>query len=100
MTAFRVFVTPAALRQTRQLPGHGRQRVIRAIDALAHEPRPASSQALRQADLRIELRRIRLARWRIVYAVSETDRIVDVLAVRRRPPYDYGDLPGLLRSLT
>jgi hypothetical protein len=25
---------------------------------------------------------------------------VDVLAVRRRPPYDYGDLPDLLENLT
>ena len=100
MTGYRVFVTPTALKETRRLPGHMRQRVIRAIDVLADEPRPARSQALLQTDLPLALRRIRLARWRIVYAVSETDRTVDVLAVRRRPPYDYGDLPRLLRSLT
>jgi len=43
-----------------------------------------------------ELRRIRLDRWRIVYIINEDDESVDVLAVRKRPPYDYGDLSTLL----
>jgi len=30
-----------------------------------------------------------------VYAISEEERTVDVLAVRKRPPYDYGDLADL-----
>ena len=43
-----------------------------------------------------ELRRLRLDNWRIVYAITEADKIVDVLAVRKRPPYDYEDLQTLL----
>jgi mRNA interferase RelE/StbE len=31
-----------------------------------------------------------------VYAVTETGKTIDVLAVRKRPPYDYGDLDQLL----
>jgi mRNA interferase RelE/StbE len=31
-----------------------------------------------------------------VYTVTEKDRAIDVLAVRKRPPYDYGDLAALL----
>jgi len=31
-----------------------------------------------------------------VYAVTEADKTIDVLAVRKRPPYDYGDLDQLL----
>jgi mRNA interferase RelE/StbE len=42
---------------------------------------------------------LRLDRWRIVYAISDEAAMVDVLAVRKRPPYDYGDLEGLLNSL-
>ena len=30
------------------------------------------------------------------YAITETEAVVDVLAVRKRPPYDYGDLESLL----
>jgi hypothetical protein len=32
-------------------------------------------------------------------AVTEADRAVDVLAVRKRPPYDYGDLEELLQKM-
>jgi mRNA interferase RelE/StbE len=31
-----------------------------------------------------------------VYGITEKDKVVDVLAVRKRPPYDYGDLEELL----
>jgi mRNA interferase RelE/StbE len=37
-----------------------------------------------------------LDKWRILYAITEADKLVDVLAVRKRPPYDYGDLQQLL----
>ena len=43
--------------------------------------------------------RLRLDRWRIVYAVSEADATIDVLGVRKRPLYDYGDLDQLLADL-
>jgi mRNA interferase RelE/StbE len=39
---------------------------------------------------------LRLDKWRIVYQVSDIESTVDVLAVRKRPPYDYGDLEQLL----
>ena len=37
--------------------------------------------------------------WRIVYSITESEQVIDVLAVRRRPPYDYGDLTALLEEL-
>ena len=39
---------------------------------------------------------MRLDKWRVVYAITEAEHVVDVLAVRKRPPYDYGDLDRLL----
>jgi mRNA interferase RelE/StbE len=50
-------------------------------------------------DIPYELRRIRIDRWRIIYAITEEDAAIDILAVRRRPPYDYGDLAELLARL-
>jgi mRNA interferase RelE/StbE len=41
-----------------------------------------------------ELYRLRLDRWRTVYGITEGDKAVDVLAVRKRPPY--GDLEELI----
>jgi len=77
-----------------------RQRVKRAIDALAGNPHPAGSLVLDVPESEREVCRIRLDRWRIVYAVTETEKAVDVLAVRERPPYDYGDLEELLQNVS
>jgi len=46
-----------------------------------------------------EVRRIRLADWRVVYAVNETWQEIAVLTIRKRPLYDYADLEGLLAEL-
>lgn len=99
MSVYTVYVTPRALREINQLPGHLRQRVRRAIDTFASNPRPSDSKALTAPDLPAELRRLRMDRWRIIYAISESDRIVDVFAVRKRPPYDYGDLSDMLADV-
>jgi mRNA interferase RelE/StbE len=45
------------------------------------------------------VRRLRLDKWRVVYAITEEDKAVDVLAVRKRPPYDYSDLEKLLANM-
>ena len=102
MSRYVVYVTPDAWNEIRRLPGNMRQRTNRAIDALAEEPRPPRSTALDITDLpdvKLELRRLRMERWRIVYAVSDTDLVVDILTVRKRPPYDYADLIDLIDEL-
>ncbi len=119
MSSYTVYVTPTAWDEVQELPGHMRQRVRRAIAGLADEPRPAESKALvrpiqeealeaqdtaasaedQPYEPAHELRRIRLDRWRIVYAITETDQAIDVVAVRKRPPYDYGDLEHLLAEI-
>ena len=98
MSRFKVYVTPAAWKEIKELPGKMRQRVRKAVEALAENPRPAKSKALTVPDLQVEVRRLRLDLWRIVYAITEADELVDVLAVRKRPPYDYGDLEALLED--
>ncbi len=99
MKRYQVYVTPHALSEAKDLPGHGRQRVKRAVRALADNPRPAGSKELDLPDLEHEVRRLKLDTWRVIYAIAEAENAVDVLAVRKRPPYDYGDLGVLLREL-
>ncbi len=99
MSRYTIYVTPRALREIKELPGHMRQRVKRAIEGLADNPYPPQSQALDFSDMDFELRRLRLDKWRLVYAVTEADKMVDVLTVRKRPPYDYGDLEQLLADV-
>jgi mRNA interferase RelE/StbE len=99
VSRYKVYTTPRALKDALDLPGHMRQRIKQAIRALADNPRPSSSRELDVADLQHEIRRLRLDKWRVIYAITEADNAVDVLAVRKRPPYDYGDLEALLREL-
>lgn len=94
---YKVYVTPAAFAEISDLPGHIRQRIRQAIRELADNPRPAESKKMEAESVEGELRRIRLDRWRVVYVISEEDQIVDVYAIRKRPPYDYGDLSELIQ---
>ncbi len=99
MSGYTVYVTPDALREIRELPGNMRQRVKRAIDGFVHDPRPSNGKVLDVPDVELEVWRLRLDKWRILYAIGESDRTVDILAVRKRPPYDYGDLDKLLAGM-
>lgn len=71
--SYQVSVSPAAQGEIKRLPGHIRQRVRRAIRALADDSRPAHTQKLDFDVARAEPRRLRLGHWRIVYAVIETE---------------------------
>jgi mRNA-degrading endonuclease RelE of RelBE toxin-antitoxin system len=97
---FQVWINNEAKGEIAQLPGHMRQRVRQAIRDLGSEPRPHHSQKMRTPEeISQEVRRLRLDRWRIVYIVDEKWSEVGVLAVRKRPPYDYQDLPDLVEGL-
>jgi mRNA interferase RelE/StbE len=99
VSLYTVYVTPQAWKEIKELPGNVRQRAKRAVEALADNPLPPSAIKLDLADSSYDLRRIRMDKWRIVYMVNETNRVVDVLAMRKRPPYDYGDLGRLLKDI-
>jgi mRNA interferase RelE/StbE len=99
-----LFLEPEVHAARQELPGNVRQRVRRAIESLADDPRPHDSRALNLVDLDlpsgVEIWRVRLERWRIVYAVNDSEQWIWVLGLYRRPPYDYADLPELTRRLT
>ena len=100
MSVCTVYVTPTALKEIRDLPGHMRRKLKRAMDELANNPHPATSQRLKIPEtIPVEVWRVRLETWRIVYPVTEVEKIIDIVAVRRRPPYDYGDVQTLLNEL-
>jgi mRNA interferase RelE/StbE len=107
MSQYEIFITPRAWREVKVLPGHMRQRMRRDIDSLASVPRPSTSKALDvlppagdEEPRRYELRRLRIERWRIVYAITEEAKMIDILTIQKRPPYDYGDLSSLMQELS
>ena len=69
---YQLWVNDEAKAELGRLPGHMRQRIRRAIQNLSSEPRPHYSRALRMPEeVRPEVRRLRLERWRVVYIVDE-----------------------------
>lgn len=105
MGSYQVEIARSARDEIRRLPGNMRQRMIRLLREFEQSPRPPNSTALNRAklelpdDLAVEPRRLRLESWRIVYVVDDEAQSVLVLAVRKRPPYQYEDLNDLLRQL-
>lgn len=102
MSRYTVYIFPDLYKKLKKLPGNVRHRIKRVIDQFAQDPRPPKSKTLEtthilQTDL--EIRRCRLENWRIIYAVNDAEKTVDVIAVRKRPPYDYGDLADLIEKL-
>ena len=103
MQQYDLQIEPTAHKQRKQLPGHVRQRIKRAIDNLARDPRPHQSKNLDTTDLdipeNIELRKIRIDKWRLIYAVNDNEKWVWVWGVRKRPPYDYENLEELAKNI-
>src|SRR5205823_1856487 len=56
LNRYTVYVTPAALREAKGLPGNARQRTKRAIGDLADNPRPPDSKALSVPEVEAEVR--------------------------------------------
>jgi mRNA interferase RelE/StbE len=94
-----IYVVPQAWDEIKDLPGHIKTQVRQQVSSLASIPRPSSSKRLNLPDAPYELRRVRIDRWRVVYAITEENATIDILAVRKRPPYDYGDLAEVLAQL-
>jgi mRNA interferase RelE/StbE len=104
MVLYRVEITSAARKEIRVLPGKIRQRTLTLLKALSEEPRPNNSKPMDLSKLNyelpsgMELYRIRLESWRIVYVMEEELQLLTILAVRKRPPYQYEDLRGLVEE--
>ena len=56
-------------------------RVLKHIEALVISPRPAGVTKLEGA---IDLWRIRVGEWRVVYRIVDREKLVDIVAVRHR----------------
>jgi len=56
-------------------------RVIRKLESLQHEPRPAGCKKLRGYK---DSWRIRIGDWRVVYIVDDTAKLVSVTRVAHR----------------
>ena len=81
MTTLRIQVSRTAERALSKLAVDGRERVVRAIQALAQNPFPAGCRKLTGYD---DVFRIRVGPYRVLYSVNAGALIVIVLKVGHR----------------
>jgi mRNA interferase RelE/StbE len=81
MSAYRVVLAPAADRQLAKLPREAREMVAAAIVTLASNPRPPGAVKLAGA---VDLWRIRVRDYRIIYTIVAGELVVTVVKVGNR----------------
>ena len=78
-------------KQLARYPRRDQERIVSAIRSLAENPRPEGSVHLREM-----LYRIRVGRFRIIYAVFDEQLVVVVVKTARRSEATYKELTSLL----
>jgi mRNA interferase RelE/StbE len=69
---YHVWLRDEAKGEIKHLPGHMRQRIRQAIRDLSLEPHPHDSRSMKSpVATELELRRLRLDHWRVIYIVDE-----------------------------
>lgn len=82
MAAYRLLIKPSAGKEIEALgQKKDRQRIVTRIAALASSPRPPGCEQLAGAEARY---RIRQGQFRIVYAVDDAARTVEIVTVGHR----------------
>lgn len=81
MNQYEVTVSKSAAKELFKLPKQVNNKLIKAILALSWDPRPAGAKKLRGGS---ENWRIRVGDYRVVYAVYDEVRVVDVRKVGDR----------------
>ena len=81
MKSYRVDVSATAERQLRKLSRADQVRLIRAMQALASDPRPPGCRKLSGYD---DVFRIRVGRYRILYSIEDRRLVIIVLKVGDR----------------
>ena len=81
MASYRIEVTATAERQIRKLPRSDQVRVVRVIQTLAVDPRPAGCRKLSGHD---DVFRVRVGRYRVLYSIEDRRLIIIVLEIGDR----------------
>ena len=88
--AYRIELFPRAKRELDRVPNELFKKVDAAILSLRDNPRPMGCVKLNGP-----IHRIRIGRWRAVYAVFDRDQLVLILKVVQRNEQTYKNLPEL-----
>ena len=78
--SYSLVIKTSAERELRALPKEERRRVVDRVRGLAHSPRPPGNEKLSGQ----ERYRIRQGDYRIVYAIDDEARIVEIVKIGHR----------------
>ena len=81
MARYSIEISRTAERQLNKLNRDDQRRVVRAILALADDPRPQGSRKLTGYD---DVFRIRVGRYRVLYSISGKKLVVIILKIGHR----------------
>ena len=81
MGNYAVEIKPSARKELEALPDHVLSRVVRKIQSLSDNPRPAGCKKLKGYK---DLWRIRVGDWRVVYIIDDAVRVVSVTRIAHR----------------
>lgn len=84
MASYRLLIKPSAAKELEGIPLKDRQRLVKRLQALADEPRPAGCEKLSGSDRY----RIRRGNYRVVFGIEDDQLVVVVVkAGHRRDVY-------------
>ena len=81
MADYSIVFARSARRELEKLHDPLASRILKGIVSLAHNPRPPGCKKLEGAD---DLWQVRIAAYRVIYAVDDRARIVDIACIRHR----------------
>ncbi len=81
MADYRITFARSARKELQTLDAANVGRIFAKIEALARHPRPSKCVKLRGKN---NLWRIRVGVYRVVYAIDDQQKLVDIIAVRHR----------------
>jgi mRNA interferase RelE/StbE len=86
VNSYAVELKPSTRKELESLPNSVLARVVRKLESLAHDPRPAGCKKLKGYK---DHWRLRIGDWRVVYIVDDAARLVSVTRIaHRREVYD------------
>jgi mRNA interferase RelE/StbE len=78
---YAVEVKPPARKELEALPDNVLSRVVRKVESLAGNPRPAGCKKLKGYK---DQWRVRVGDWRVVYIIDDTAKLVSVTRIAHR----------------
>ena len=81
MNSYTVEVKPPARKELEALPDNVLSRVVRRLEALGDNPRPAGCKKLKGYK---DHWRVRVGDWRVVYIIDDAAKVVSVTRIAHR----------------